>query len=508
MNKNTLNKLLRRRIAVILLILVQAAFIVYMVLSTSRSSQIINAVCNILSIIVALHIISQRKKGAYKLTWIFLILLFPLFGGLFYLVFIYQTTVIIYKRRITKIERETRENFIKYQKGFLKELPPDCEYNTSMRYLRDCARFPVSASTETKYLSSGEEMFEALINALKSAKKYIFLEYFIIQEGKMWNSVLEILKEKAANGVEVRLMYDDMGCFLLLPSNYPKMLEQCGIKCRVFNKFRPFLSVAQNNRDHRKIAVIDGEIAITGGINLADEYINEIEKYGHWKDSAVLLRGDGAKTLALVFLQLWNFQSRAREEISKYFPASENKKSDGLVISYADSPTDDENVGEHVYMQIINSARDYLYITTPYLIIDDSMVSALCLAAKSGVDVRIITPDKWDKRVVHFTTRSYYRQLIASGVKIFEYTNGFIHAKTFVADGKVATVGTTNLDFRSLYLHFECGVWMYGSKAVSEVAEDFNETLKRCNEITLSDCSGNRFIRIIQEICRLFAPLM
>ncbi len=509
MQKDWLKKLLRRRIAVILLVLIQIAFVVYLIFSGSQAFKIVNFIFNALSLVVALHIISQQKKGAYKLTWVFLILLFPLFGGLLYLAFIYQNTVLTYRRRITKIEQETQNNFIKNEKSFISEIPVDCEYSAHMRYLANFALFPVSNKTQTKYLSSGTQMFEALLKALKGAKKYIFLEYFIIQEGLMWDSVLEILKEKAEQGVEVRLMYDDVGCFLLLPNNYPKILKRYGIKCQVFNKFRPLLSIVQNSRDHRKIAVIDGEIAITGGINLADEYINEIEKYGHWKDSAVIIRGDGAKTLALTFLQLWNFSQRSREEISKYFPPTPtDTPSDGYVIPYADSPTDNENVGEHVYMQIINSAKKYLYITTPYLIIDDSMVSALCLSAKSGVDVRIITPGRWDKRIVHFTTRSYYRQLISAGVKIYEYKDGFIHGKTFVSDDKVATVGTVNLDFRSLYLHFECGVWMYQSAAVKEIYKDFSETLKKSTQITLNDCRGNAATRFIQEICRLFAPLM
>ncbi|MCG4585997.1 phospholipase D-like domain-containing protein, partial [Anaerosalibacter bizertensis] len=312
-------------------------------------------------------------------------------------------------------------------------------------------------------------------------------------------------------GVDVRLIYDDIGCFFLLPKDYPQRLEKLGIKCVVFNPFRPFLSTKQNNRDHRKIAVIDGKVAFTGGINLADEYINAVEKYGHWKDAAIMVEGEGAWSFTLMFLQMWALCSGIEEDFTQYYPWKKEPctiEKDGLVQPYADSPMDKENVGEHVYLHIINNAKKYIYINTPYLIIDDSMLSALTLAAKSGVDVRIVTPYCWDKRIVHITTRSYYRDLIEAGVKIYEYSKGFIHSKTFVSDDKVATVGTTNLDFRSLYLHFECGVWLYKSKAVMEVRDDFIKTLEKCYKVTEEDCKNNAIIRFIQDVFRLFAPLM
>lgn len=251
----------------------------------------------------------------------------------------------------------------------------------------------------------------------------------------------------------VRLIYDDMGCFLTLPKDYPAQLKSFGIECTIFNPFRPLLTVKQNNRDHRKIAVIDGKVAFTGGINLADEYINAIEKHGHWKDASVMVKGKAAWSFTLIFLQMWETCTHIDEDYKKFYPWKDQEcpiTAHGFVQPYADSPMDTENVGEHVYLQILNNAKNYVYINTPYLIVDDSMVSALCLAAKSGVDVRIVTPHRWDKWLVHMTTRSYYRTLIEAGVKIYEYTNGFIHSKTFVSDDHIATVGTTNLDFRSL----------------------------------------------------------
>ena len=346
---------------------------------------------------------------------------------------------------------------------------------------------------------------------MKKAQSYIFLEYFIVEEGIVWNSILDILKEKAAQGVEVRLIYDDIGCFLTLPKNYAKHLAEYGIKCMTFNPFRPVLSVMQNNRDHRKITSIDGKVAFTGGINLADEYANIIEKHGYWKDSAIMVEGKAAWSLTLMFLEMWQLCTKQKESFERFYPWKDNTCpviADGYVQPYADSPMDDENVGEHVYMQILNHARDYVYITTPYLIVDDSMVSVLCLAAKSGVDVRIITPHIWDKALIHMTTRSYYRELIRGGVKIYEYSKGFIHSKTFVSDDQTATVGTTNLDFRSLYLHFECGVWMSGSSAVLQIKEDFLNTLKDCQQISVEECRGNPITRLFQDLLRLVAPLL
>lgn len=354
-------------------------------------------------------------------------------------------------------------------------------------------------------------MYEVLLSELEKAENYIFLEFFIVQEGVMWDSILAILKEKARQGIKVRLIYDDMGCFFLLPNDYPKRLAKDGIECTMFNPFRPFLTAKQNNRDHRKIISIDGKVAFTGGINLADEYINAIEKYGHWKDSGIMIQGKAAWSFTLMFLEMWEICTGCNEDYASYYPWHKDSCKilpDGFVQPYADSPMDTENVGEHVYLQILNQAQDYVYINTPYLIVDDSMVSALSLAAKRGVDVRIITPHKWDKWIIHMTTRSYYRELIKAGVKVYEYTNGFMHAKTFVSDDRTATVGTTNLDFRSLYLHFECGALLFDSTAVMEVKEDFLNTLEICQQITEKDCSFNVVMRLLQDVLRLFAPLM
>lgn len=511
MNQKWFRALFRRRVIIIFLLLIQLFFLVHLIFNGSQTFQLLNIGLTILSLLTVLYIVSKKDKGAYKTTWVFLILSLPLFGGLLYLLFNFQTSTRRFTKNVQRIEEKGRLLFSLPGDGY-EDAKEQLGYRFShIRYLHDYMGFSVYSNSATKYLSPGERMHEVLLQELEKAKTYIFLEFFIIQEGIMWNSILDILKQKAHQGVKVRLIYDDMGCFLLLPKDYPKQLAQFGIECTVFNPFRPLLTAKQNNRDHRKIVSIDGKIAFTGGVNLADEYINAREKHGHWKDAGIMVEGKAAWSFTLMFLEMWDLCTGCNEDYILYYPWNDMSCKiipDGYVQPYADNPMDTENVGEHVYLQILNQAQDYVYINTPYLIVDDSMVSALTLAAKRGVDIRIVTPHKWDKWAVHLTTRSYYRELIKSGVKIYEYTNGFIHSKTFVSDDCIATVGTTNLDFRSLYLHFECGTLMFGSSAVMEIKEDFLNTLKICRPITENDCNSNIVMRLMQDILRLFAPLM
>lgn len=511
MKQKWFRALFRRRVIIILLLLFQAAFLIYLVFNGSQISRLLSRILSILSLLVVLYIVSRKDKGAYKTTWVFLILSLPLFGGLFYLLFNFQSSTRRFQKNICNVEKKAEPLFYLPGDGYEEAGKQLDHLFPQVRYLQKYMGFPVYSSSLSKYFSPGEEMFAALLEELDKAENYIFLEFFIVQEGVMWNSILDILKEKARKGVKVRLIYDDMGCFLLLPNDYPKQLARAGIECAMFNPFRPFLTAKQNNRDHRKIISIDGKVAFTGGINLADEYINAIEKHGHWKDAGIMIQGKAAWSFTLMFLEIWELCTGGNEDYTVYYPWHDTPCKvlcDGFVQPYADSPMDTENVGEHVYMQILNQAQDYVYINTPYLIADDSMVSVLTLAAKRGVDVRIVTPHKWDKWVVHMTTRSYYRELIKAGVKVYEYKNGFIHSKTFVSDDRTATVGTINLDFRSLYLHFECGSLIFDSTAVLEVKEDFLNTLETCQLISEKDCSSNIFMRLFQDILRLFAPLM
>jgi cardiolipin synthase len=511
MTKKWVRVIFKRRIFVTGILLGQIAFMLFLIAGSSIAFSYVNLVFNILSIAVSLHIINKKEKAAYKLTWIFIILIFPIFGGVMYIFFYFQSNPKKLRRAVEACNRHLRP-FNLLTGDVLPILKEERENGlVQVRYLQEYAGFPVFRHTQTEYFASGEAFFERLIPELKKAEHYIFMEFFILREGKMLDPILGIMEHKAKQGLDVRLIYDDLGCFMSLPADFKQMLEAKGIQCIVFNPFKPILTSLQNNRDHRKIISIDGKAAFTGGMNLADEYINAYEKYGHWKDAGIMVEGEAAWSMTLIFLNMWNLGKEQKDDPMRFYPWKDSPctvPSDGYVQPYADSPIDDENVGEHVYIQIINNAKEYVYINTPYLVVDDNLLSALTLAAKSGVDVRIITPYRWDKWVVAITSRSYYRQLVMAGVKVYEYSDGFNHSKTFVSDDRVATVGTTNLDFRSLYLHFECGVWIYKNKSVQAVKEDFLKTIPLCHRISLADCARNTFQQLLQDVLRVFAPLM
>ena len=503
--------LLRRRLFFCLLIFVQLALLLFYIFNGSRASLIISRALQWISIAVAIHIISRRDKEAYKLTWVFFILIFPVFGGLLYLFFFCQTHSKKFSKRNEKI-RERLESVRLPESAFAKAAAQHPDGARKIEYLEKYAGFPIYENESAEYFSPGERFWERLVCDLEKAEKYIFIESFIIEDGEMWDSVYSVLKRKAAEGVCVRILYDDMGCFLRLPKNFAGELRKHGIACKVFNRFVPLLSAVQNFRDHRKIVAVDGKIAYTGGLNIADEYINKTHPFGHWKDAGVRIEGEGAFSFSLMFLKMWMLAGNEEHDLSAYLPekaeTAEMKETDGFVQPYASEPLADKNVSEEIYMQIITGAKKYVYIETPYLIIDNSMISALTVAAKSGVDIRIMTPFRWDKRFVHFMTRSYYRELLRAGVKIYEYTPGFIHSKIFVCDDDIATVGSANMDFRSLYLQFECGAFFCGAKIIGEIRDDFLQTVSVCKEITEDDCKSNAFVRFLQDLFRLFAPLL
>lgn len=512
--KRILPHLFRGRVIVAFSIVVQIGVLLWIVFSGAKLSPYIALALNAISLVISLVVIVRHTKDAYKLTWIYLILCFPVVGGLLYLVFSVQASMRLmepFMKQIDQIASAVTEESDNCAQRALGKYPDNSK---QISYLYNYAGFPIFDNTESQYYPSGENFYPALLEALQNAERYIFLEYFIISEGKMWDTVLDILAAKAQNGVDVRIIYDDFGCIFQLPKKYPEKLAEMGIECRAFNRFRPILTGLQNNRDHRKICVVDGKVAFTGGINLADEYINEIEKFGRWKDAAVRVTGDAAWSLTVIFMKNWiltDSDHSSVNSITDFRPQTADKHSqsyDGYVQPYCDSPLDTDHICEHVYTQIIEQAKRYLYIMTPYLIIDNGMLTSLTLAAKSGVDVRIITPHIWDKKLVHITTRSYYRELIEGGVKIYEYTPGFIHSKVMISDDRVASVGTANLDFRSLYLHFECGTMLYGSRAVIQAKEDFLSTIEVSQEITEKDCRVGLFMRFINSIMRLFAPLL
>jgi len=461
---------------------------------------------------IVMHIINKASSPEFKMAWIVPILVVPIFGSLFYLFFHLQSGGRILNRRIQSLE-EASKSYLRTEEALKKKAAAEePEFANLIKYLEDHGSFPAFRNTTVKYFPLGEDKFAELKFQLQKAKKFIFLEYFIVEEGIFWDSILEILKKKAADGVEVRLMYDGTCTLTLLPPNYPTTMKEFGINCKVFAPIRPALTTSQNNRDHRKIVVIDGKTAFVGGVNLADEYINKKVRFGHWKDTAVMLRGEAVRSFTEMFLQMWNTINMYTEDYSNYLEHEGflgAYGAPGYVIPYGDNPFDDEQVGEMVYINMLNTACKYVHIMTPYLILSQEMLVALSFAAKRGVDVKIIMPHIPDKMYAFALAKTYYPQLIEAGVKIYEYTPGFIHAKSFVSDDKKAVVGTINLDFRSLYLHFECAVYMYEVPQIADIEADFQDTIAQSELITLEACKKEGVsMKMLGRALRLFAPLM
>lgn len=467
-----------------------------------------------LSAIVVIYILNKRENASFKLAWIVPVLVIPVFGTLLYLYVELEIGARLIAKRANQLIDQTRGYLDQEEAvaGRLNTVSP--QVGNLVHYMNRFAGYPVYENTQVTYFPSGEAKFEQLLQELERAQRYIFMEYFIVERGYMWDRILEVLERKAAEGVEVRFMYDGMCCLVLLPYHYPRELKAKGIQAKMFAPVKPALSTYQNNRDHRKIVVIDGNTAFTGGINLADEYINRKERFGYWKDTAVMLKGDGVKSFVIMFLQMWNISEWRTEDYERYFQvpkSSDQVNSDelGFVMPYGDSPLDQEAVGEHVYLDILYQAKTYVHIMTPYLILDDDMVTALTYAAKRGVETVIIMPHIPDKQYAYLLARTYYEQLIDAGVKIYEFTPGFVHAKVFCSDDEKAVVGTINLDYRSLYLHFECGVYLYKNPAVADVEADFQKTLEQCQLITKEECRAFPFgKRMAGQALRLIAPLM
>lgn len=493
-------------------ILLQVAWLILVWWQFSYKFSYANMFIRALAIILVLVIVNKWINPANKLSWTFLILFSPIVGTLIYFLFGRSDLTRWTRKRMDAVDQEVSACLVRDEEAETELKEKDIAAYQQSKYINDWGRFPLYRNTSTKYYKCGEDMFPDMLEALRSAEHFIFMEYFIVEEGYMFDTIVDILEEKVRQGVEVRFIYDDVGSVSTLPPKYYEVLKKKGINCVAFNPFLPIISVVMNNRDHRKIMVVDGYVGFTGGINLADEYINQKERFGYWKDTGIRIEGEGVWSLTTMFLSMWNYISRSSEDYEAFKPSVYQKRpfvDDGFVQPYGDSPLDHENVGENVYLNMINKAKEYVYIFTPYLIIDHETMVTLCNAAKNGVDVRIVTPGIPDKKMVYLLTQSYYEPLIEAGVKIYQYTPGFIHAKCFVCDDELATVGTVNLDFRSLYLHFECGVWMYQSEAVMQVKEDCLETFACSEEITLEFCRNRALpIRILQGMLRLFAPLL
>ena len=507
MNK-LLKKVFSRTVVTALLIVIQVAWLAALLLQLGNSLPAIQTVLRILSLVAILFVIKSDMNPSYKIGWILLIAVLPILGGLMYVIFGNKRPT-KNMREMLRAQLEKSAEYLGTQESITGEL--DGGAAGLFKYLEGSAGYPTAKNTTVRYYRVGEEMYADLLPELEKAEKFIFLEYFIIRPGEMWDGVLEILKRKAAAGVDVRIIYDDMGCIDILPANYNATLEGWGIRTMAFNRFVPAVSLVMNNRDHRKITVIDGKVGFTGGINISDEYINVKERFGHWKDTGLMLNGPGVFNLTLMFLEMWNAFNKDGDRYAEFIPDSFEgcgSADDGYVLSFSDSPLDNESVGESVYTDMLYQAKDYIYITTPYLAIDSELQTALCMAAKRGVDVRMITPGIPDKKLVYRLTRSYYPTLLRAGVKIYEYTPGFIHAKSFVCDDKLCVVGTINMDYRSLYLHFECGTLMYNNPEIKQVRKDDLETMEKCRKVELSDMKTNFLGELFDSFLRSVAPLL
>ncbi len=507
MNK-LLKKVFSRTVVTALLIVIQVAWLAALLLQLGNSLPAIQTVLRILSLVAILFVIKSDMNPSYKIGWILLIAVLPILGGLMYIIFGNKRPT-KNMREMLRAQLEKSAEYLGTQESITGEL--DGGAAGLFKYLEGSAGYPTAKNTTVRYYRVGEEMYADLLPELEKAEKFIFLEYFIIRPGEMWDGVLEILKRKAAAGVDVRIIYDDMGCIDILPANYNATLESWGIRTMAFNRFVPAVSLVMNNRDHRKITVIDGKVGFTGGINISDEYINVKERFGHWKDTGLMLKGPGVFNLTLMFLEMWNAFNKDGDRYAEFIPDSFEEcgsADDGYVLSFSDSPLDNESVGESVYTDMLYQAKDYIYITTPYLAIDSELQTALCMAAKRGVDVRMITPGIPDKKLVYRLTRSYYPTLLRAGVKIYEYTPGFIHAKSFVCDDKLCVVGTINMDYRSLYLHFECGTLMYNNPEIKQVKKDDLDTMEKCRKVELSDMKTNFLGELFDSFLRSVAPLL
>ncbi len=468
----------------------------------------VSPVLTVLSIIIVIWLVRKYDNPTYKISWIIVILMLPLFGGLFYLIWGNSPLNRARSRHKYEPARVDFRNFgMEPVADELSVSAPD--YASLEKYIRSLDGMPAWKNTETRYFPCGEVMFDSMCEELRKAEKFVFLEYFIIEEGIMWNTILDILKEKVARGVDVRVLYDDVGSITTLPRSYADYLRSQGIRATRFNCFVPTLNTYLNYRNHRKIMIIDGNVSYMGGINLADEYINKKVRFGYWKDSGIMLRGEGTASMTLMFLQMWEYATGTPvPALDKYLP-NVSVPCQGYVQPFDDSPLDDMNVGESCYLQLIHKAKRYVYITTPYLVLDNEMITALTLAAQSGIDVRILTPGVPDKKLVYLITRSYYQQLFRAGVKIYEYAPGFLHAKSIVVDDRICIVGTINMDFRSFFLHFECATVFYGCSIIRDLKNDILAMINSSRKINAEWLRKVPWLQsITASILRLFAPLL
>ena len=511
--KSNVKNSVSRLATVTLLVILQVWWMVFVMIRVNDYSALIATLTKILALIVVLGIYGRHVNSAFKLPWIMLILVFPVIGLCLYALMGRPNTTKKMAARFDRIDQQLFPFLPQNDSVFHLLEERDLSIANQARYVWKYAHYPVYNNTDVTYYPDAVQGLQAQIADLSRAEKFIFMEYHAIEDAESFSLIRDILAKKAREGVEVRLFYDDIGSIGFIDPGFIDRMKELGIRCRVFNPIVPILNIFMNNRDHRKITVIDGKVGFTGGYNLANEYFHVTQPFGYWKDTGIRLEGDAVRSLTITFLEMWNaVRDSDIDDVSfdRYLPEPSYRASEnGYVQPYADSPLDADHVGENVYMDILKNAKKYCYFITPYLVITDEMGREFSQAARRGVDVRIITPGIPDKKVIYQVTRSYYSSLCRNGVKIYEYTPGFCHAKMCVSDDVIATVGTINLDFRSLYLHFENGCLLYGCKMIREIREDFDRMFLQSAEVTGYYRYRRKLpLRIAQCILRLFAPLL
>lgn len=490
------------------LLLVQLVFLFFLVYNFTIGSANIYALSVVAGIVTVIYIVNRRGNPSHKIVWIIFILVFPIFGISVFLLWGGGRVLPHLRRKMEKCEEHylpllTEKSDVRERLRYY-----DMFHSRQADYLSGESGYPLYGNTRTEYLSPGEEIYSRLLSELEKAEKYIYLEFFILAEGDMWDGIHKILSEKAASGVEVRIIFDDFGSIKRQHKNFIVNLRAEGIAVSVFNPIKPSMNIFMNNRNHRKIVIIDGKTAFTGGFNIGDEYINRLVRFGHWLDSGVLLQGEAVKSFLAMFCCMWEFTTGERLDMSAHI-SDYSAENDGFILPYCDDPLNDKNPAEGIYMQILNTAQKYVYIASPYLIIDNTMMSILCMSARSGVDVRILTPAVPDKSYVHPVTQYSYLELLEAGVRIYEYTPGFVHSKLFVSDDKIATVGSVNMDYRSFIFHFECGAWICDNKTVLDVKRQLQSAFDVSREIRLEEWKKRPIkMRIKQAILHIFAPFM
>ncbi len=490
-------------------LLLQIGWILLTILELNNYSTAISLLSSVVASMVVLRLYSKNTNSAFKMPWIMLILALPVMGLCLYLLVEANGSNRRIKGKLTQIRGQLQPKLTQAPEilSDLRQTDPDAANQCG--YLWNHTHSPLYSGTQATYYGEAKDALEAMKVELNKAEHFIFMEYFIVEDAQSFAPVLEILQRKAAQGVEVRLMYDDIGSVGYVNLKFARRMNRLGIRCQAFNPAMPFLNLFMNHRDHRKITVIDGKVGFSGGFNLANEYFGITEPFGKWKDTGVRLEGEAVRSLTATFLQLWGVSTRELGEVDKYLDIHHSVAGEGLVQPFGDDPMQGERVAENVMLNLLGSARKSMYFITPYLIITDELNRALGLAAKRGVDVRIITPGIPDKKTVYAVTRSYYAGLAGQGVRIFEYSPGFCHAKQCVCDGRIALIGTSNLDYRSLYLHFENDVLLYENQAARDIQADFESLFPQCREVTEQYRSGrSAILRLWQCILRLFAPML